>query len=199
MAGKSAKVDAYIEKSPAYAQPILKKVRALFHRGCPTVEESFKWGRPSFEYKGMLGGMAAFKEHVVWGFWKGSLLKDPTNAMQNRGAGMGGGCLSDVSQLPPDKIIIDLIKQAVELNEKGMKLPPRKVVKRPPLKTPPDLAAALKKNAKAAKTFEGFSPSHKREYIEWITEAKQEATRARRLAQAIEWVAAGKPRNWKYM
>jgi uncharacterized protein YdeI (YjbR/CyaY-like superfamily) len=198
MSNHNAQVDAYIAKSPPFAQPILTRLRELFHRACPQLEEKLKWGVPSFEYKGMLGGMAAFKKHATWGLWKSKLLNDPKKVIDHPGS-MGAGKPSNISELPPDRDILDLIKQAVALNEKGVKLERPKPAKRPPPKAPPDLAAALKKNAKARATFDAFSPSHKREYIEWITEARQEETRKRRLAQAIEWMAHGKPRNWKYM
>jgi uncharacterized protein YdeI (YjbR/CyaY-like superfamily) len=199
MANTSPQVDAYIAKSAAFAQPILIKLRALFHRACPGIEEKLKWGVPSFEYKGMVGGMAAFNKHLTWGLWKAKLLNDPRGILNDHAGSMGGGKITDVSQLPSDKLILDLIRQAVQLNEQGVKLPRPESKKRPPPKTPPDLAGALRKNAKASATFEAFSPSHKREYIEWITEAKQDETRQRRLKQAIDWLAQGKPRNWKYM
>jgi len=199
MPNTSLQVDAYIAKAPLFAQPILIKLRGLFHRACPDIEEKLKWGVPSFEYKGMVGGMAAFKKHMTWGFWKTKLLKDPKGILEGHAGSMGGGKLTDVSQLPADEDIIKLITQAVELNEKGVKLARPTAKKRPAPKTPPDLAAALKKSPRARASFDAFSPSHKRDYIEWITEAKQEETRKRRLAQAIEWMAQGKPRNWKYM
>jgi uncharacterized protein YdeI (YjbR/CyaY-like superfamily) len=201
MGKKSPEFDAYISDAPPFARPILTRLRALFHRACPQIEEKLKWGHPSFEYKGIVGGVAAFKEHAVWGLWKSALLKDPHGAMTAAGdSAMSRDRLTDVSQLPPDHVILNLIEQAVDLNERGVKLPKAKPTKkRPPPKVPPDFAAALKKNSKAAVAFKEFSPSHQREYIEWITEAKQDATRQKRLAQAIEWIAQGKPRNWKYM
>jgi uncharacterized protein YdeI (YjbR/CyaY-like superfamily) len=191
-------VDAYIAKAAPFAQPILIKLRALFHRACPDIEEKLKWGMPSFEYKGLVGGMAAFKKHATWGFWKSRLLKDPRGVLADDGS-MGAGKPTDVSQLPPDRYILDLIRQAVALNEQGIKLQRPKSTKRPPPRTPAYLAAELKKNPKARAVYDAFSPSHKREYIEWITQAKQDTTRKRRLAQAIEWIAQGKSRNWKYV
>jgi len=200
MGKRAPQIDAYIEKAQPFARPILKKVRTLFHKACPNVEETLKWSHPSFQYKGMLGGMAAFKKHAVWGLWKASLINDPHKAMEtDPNSPMGGRNITSVGDLPSDNILLDLISQAVELNEKGVKVAKPRAKPKPPAKVPSDLAAALKKSAKAAATFEEFSPSHKREYIEWITEAKQEETRQRRLAQAIEWMAQGKPRNWKYM
>jgi uncharacterized protein YdeI (YjbR/CyaY-like superfamily) len=198
MPNRSPEVDAFIAQAAPFAQPILIKLRDLFHRASPKIEERLKWGMPSFEYKGIVGGMAAFKKHATWGLWKTSLVKDPKGILKGPESSMGGGRYTDLSQLPADKDIIHLIKQVVALNEQGVKVEKPKGNKRPPPKTPPDLAAALKKNARACATFEAFSPSHKREYIEWIADAKQEETRKRRLAQAIEWMAQGKARNWKY-
>jgi len=197
---KTSEVDAYIERAQPFARPILKKLRALFHKGCPKLEEKIKWGMPSFEYKGMLGGIAGFKHHASWGFWKASLIKDPNGVMKSdTNSPMAGGSPKALSDLPKDKYILDLIRQAVELNDRGVKIPKRIGKPKPPPKVPAALSAALKKSAKARATFEAFSPSHKREYIEWIIEAKQDATRQRRIAQAIEWMSEGKPRNWKYM
>src|SRR5262245_51347510 len=178
MANTNPQVDAYIAKAQPFAQPILIKLRTLFHQACPDIEEKLKWGMPSFEYKGLVGGMAAFKKHTTWGFWKAKLLNDPKGVLKGDArTPMDAGKPTEVSQLPGDRDIIDLIKQAVALNEQGVKLERPKTKKKPPPKTPSDLAAALKKNAKARAAFEAFSPSHKREYIEWITEAKQEVTR----------------------
>ena len=192
-------VDAYIARAQPFARPILQKLRRLFHKACPQIEEKLKWGVPSFEYKGMIGGFAAFKQHVSWGMWKSALLNDPTGALNGKTATMGMGKMTSVADLPPDQVVLDLIRQAVALNEQGVKTPRKPAEKRPALRTPADLAAALKASGRAATNFKAFSPSHKREYVEWITEAKQPATRQRRLEQAVAWIAEGKPRNWKYM
>jgi uncharacterized protein YdeI (YjbR/CyaY-like superfamily) len=196
MGKTSPEVDAYIAKAAAFAQPILRKVRAAFHKGCPDLEERIKWGAPSFEYKGLMGGMAAFKKHVAWGFWRQSEMADPHHIFQDEGM-MGGGKITDVAQLPAEKVIVEYVKAAARLNDAG----PRKraaATLKPPVKVPPDFKEALRSSPKALATFEGFPPSHRREYVEWITEAKQEATRERRIATAIEWLAQGKSRNWKY-
>ena len=198
MSKRSPEVDAYIAKAAPFARPILERIREAFHAASPKIEETIKWGVPHFDYKGIVGSMAAFKQHVGWGFWKAKLMKDPAGIL--KGTGMGGARTENVSQLPSKKVLIEYVREAVQLNEEGTKLdrtPSTRSAK--PIEVPDDLAAALKKNKKAKTTFDGFPPSHRREYIEWITEAKQEATRAKRLAQAIEWMAEGKPRNWKYM
>jgi uncharacterized protein YdeI (YjbR/CyaY-like superfamily) len=197
---KNPKVDAYIAKSAPFARPILEKLRELFHQACPSIEETMKWGFPHFDYKGIVGNMAAFKQHAAFGFWKSKLLEDPHGILADgRDSPMIAAKLTDVSQLPSDKILLDYVRRAVALNERGVKLPARKKKPQAELKVPDFFLTAIKKHKKAWAAFESFSPSHKREYVEWITEAKQPATRNRRVATAIEWIAEGKPRNWKYM
>lgn len=199
MATRDPRIDAYIAKSADFAKPILVQIREVVHAACPDVEETMKWSFPHFMYKGMLCSMAAFKEHCALGFWKGSLIlgKEPGGSEQ----GMGHfGRITKVDELPSRKVLSGYIKQAMKLNDDGVKNPARAKPKKPrELVVPDDLTKALQKNKAARATFEKFSPSHKREYVEWITEAKTEATRLRRLETAIEWMAEGKPRNWKYM
>lgn len=199
MARKDPRVDAYIAKAQPFARPILEHLRALVHEACPQVEETLKWGMPAFVYEGeMVCSFAAFKAHATFGFWKGALLVDAKGRKAD--AAMGDfGRLTGIRDLPPKRVLVGYVKQAMKLNEQKVKVPRTKSgTARPPAPVPPDLAAALARNRKAAATFEGFPPSCRREYVEWITGAKQEATRARRLAQAIEWMAEGKRRNWKY-
>jgi uncharacterized protein YdeI (YjbR/CyaY-like superfamily) len=196
MGTRDPRIDAYIAKSADFAKPILTHLREIVHSACPDVEETMKWSNPHFTYKGMLGGMAAFKEHCAFGFWKGSLILP--KAGTEKAAGHFGR-ITKVSDLPPKKVIVGYVKEAMRLNEEGVKSPARakpKVAK--PIVVPEALAAALKKNPKARATFEAFSPSHKREYTEWIADAKGDDTRQRRVASAIEWMAEGKSRNWKY-
>jgi uncharacterized protein YdeI (YjbR/CyaY-like superfamily) len=196
----SSAFDAYIAKAPDFARPILEKVRRLMHQACRDIEEVMKWGHPHFDYRGPVAGMAAFKEHASFGFWKAQLLKDTEGHLSKAGSmSMSRDKLTNVSQLPPDKVLLRLIREAVDLNEQGVKTPKSKKPPKKPL-TPPDyFVAALRKSKKAQAAFESMSPSHQREYIEWLIDAKQEATRQNRLATAIEWIAEGKPRNWKYM
>lgn len=203
MTKKDKRIDAYITKAQPFAQPILKHVRALVHKACPEVTETIKWGMPSFEYKGLYFGFAAFKQHCTFAFWKARLIKDPKNYLgQNKAAGgeaMGNfGRVTSLKDLPPDKLIIDFLKQAKKLNDDGVKAAPKKTVSKA-IRTPAWFMDALKKNKMALITFQNFSPSHKREYLEWITEAKTEATREKRLATTLEWLAEGKSRNWKYV
>jgi uncharacterized protein YdeI (YjbR/CyaY-like superfamily) len=201
MKNASPEVDAYIARSAPFARPILKKVRALFHKACPQIVETMKWGFPHFEYKGIVGSMAAFKQHATFGFWKGKLLTDPHKLFRGmKSHSMSLRKITDARHLPADRILLEHIREAVALNETGVKAPPRKKpVRKPPLVVPDDLMRALKSNKKARAAFEGFPPSHQREYVEWISEAKQAETRARRLATTLEWLTEGKPRNWKYM
>jgi hypothetical protein len=194
---KNPAVDVYIAKSADFARPILMRLRALMHKACPTVEETIKWGMPHFEYKGVFAGMAAFKQHAAFGFWKRRLMKDPAGFFSKGESGMGGRKIRSLDELPSDTVLLGYIREAVALNEQGAKVP-RSTRKKPPVRVPAYLAAALKRNAKARRTFGNFSASQRREYVEWLTDAKQEATRERRLASAIEWMAEGKARNWKY-
>jgi len=196
---KNPAVDAYIAKSAEFARPILARLRLLMHKACPQIEETMKWSVPHFEYQGVVANMAAFKQHASFGFWKQKLMKDPAGLFPQAGdSSMGGRKIRAMTDLPSDAVLIRYIKAAVALNEAGVKLPNAGRKKKPPPKLPVDLAAALKKNAKARATYEAFPPSKQREYVEWLTEAKQEATRQKRLATAIEWMAAGKSRHWKY-
>lgn len=195
------RIDTYIEKKADFAKPILKHLRELVHKACPDAEETIKWGMPFFDYKGsVLCAMAAFKEHCSFTFWKAKLMKDPEGILQVAERHAMGNfdritCLKD---LPSDKILIAYIKEAAKLNEDDVKLPPRKKAVPTELKMPADFAAALKKNKKANTVFENFTPGKKKEYIEWITEAKTEPTKMKRIETAVEWIAEGKSRNWKY-
>lgn len=200
MTQRNPAVDAFIAGAPAYARPIFTRVRAAFHAGCPQLEERIKWGVPSFEYKGMLGGMAVFKRHVSFGFWKSRLMADfeKTFGRPGRASAMGAR-VESVRDLPAKGVLVAFVKEARRLNDEGIKEPKRARPQRSPrVAVPADLKAALARNARAGAAFAAFSPSHKREYVEWITEAKRPATRAKRLATTLSWLAAGKHRNWRY-
>jgi len=196
-----ARIDAYIEKKADFARPVLKHLRQLVHKACPDVEETIKWGMPYFDYKGAaLCGMAAFKEHCTLLFWKSKLLKDPEKILQveERGAMGNFDRITSLKDLPSDRVLIAYIKEAATLNEDNIKLPARKKAPAAELKMPVDFASALKKNKKAQTVFEKFPPGKRKDYIEWITEAKTEATKSKRIETAVEWIAEGKGRNWKY-
>jgi uncharacterized protein YdeI (YjbR/CyaY-like superfamily) len=196
MGTRDERVDAYIEKSADFAMPILTYLRETAHAACPECEETLKWSSPTFMYRGMLCGFAAFKEHAVFGFWKHELLFG-----ERTGEAMGSfGRITSVKDLPSKKELTALIKRAMKLNEDGVKVARMQAATpKRAIAVPADLKAALARNKKARATFDNFSPSHRREYLEWITEAKSPDTRSRRLDTAVEWMSEGKPRNWKYM
>lgn len=201
----SPKVDAYCAKVQPFAQPILEHLRELVHKACPEVEETIKWSRPFFEYRGaILCNMSAFKEHCSFGFWGeeiGAVLREAAVLKED---GMGSlGRITSVADLPSDKQMLGWIRQAAAFVDSGQYTSPiaarHKVVKaKPSLHTPVEFKTALQRNKKAAGVFAAFSPSSKREYVEWIAEAKRQETRDKRIATAVEWIAEGKQRNWKY-
>ena len=192
-------VDLYIIKSADFAKPILEHFRYLVHKACPQVEEKIKWSFPHFDYNGnMMCSMAAFKQHCAIGFWKASLMNDKHKLFNTEDAMGHLGKITSLKDLPADKLLLQYIKEAMKLNDDDVKLPARKKTTSDQVETPDYFLAALKKNKTAFKNFETFSPSHKKEYNEWITEAKTEATRNKRIQQATEWIAERKSRNWKY-
>lgn len=198
MGTRSPLVDAYIAKSQPFARPILEYLRDVVHSACPDVVEEMKWSMPHFTHHGMMAGMAAFTEHCTFGFWKAKLIMEQDE--MSREAMGHFGCIRSLDDLPPRRSLAGYVKKAAKLNETGVKVPrkPRAKVARP-VTVPSDLAAALGRSRKARVAFESFSPSHQREYVEWITEAKRPETRERRLATTIEWLEEGKPRHWKYV
>lgn len=197
MPKRDPRVDAYIKKQKPFAQPILTHLRKVVHDACPDIVETIKWGVPSFEYKGPMCGIAAFKEHIRFGFWKGALLKDklPDHAGKMAGA---FAHVTSIEDLPSTATLKRMCVEAAKLNDEGIKTT-RKSVPKAPLPTPPDLMAALKKSKKALTTFTNFAPGQRRDYVEWVITAKQEETRTKRIKTAVEWMAEGKIRNWKYV
>lgn len=198
MGKKDPRVDAYINKAAPFAKPILKYLRKIVHAGCPKVEETIKWSFPHFDYKGIMCGMASFKGHCTFGFWKGQIIFGRSQKGEDA---MGHfGRITSLKDLPSEKTLLGYVRQAAALNDAGVKSPARS---KPKVKkeavVPDDLQLALQGNARARKTFEAFSPSNKRDYIEWITEAKREETRNRRLETAITWMSQGKAHNWRYL
>jgi uncharacterized protein YdeI (YjbR/CyaY-like superfamily) len=197
MPTKDKRIDAYIAKSADFAKPILIRLREIVHESCPDCEETLKWGHPTFMYGGaILCGMVAFKQRCGLHFWKGALI-NPNRAQDAQWAKLEQ--LVRISDIPPKKTLAGYIKAGMALNDAGINVPKAPVKAKKDLIVPDAFMAAMKKSKKALATFDAFSPSHKREYVEWITDAKGEDTRARRIAQAVEWMAEGKPRNWKYM
>lgn len=195
MGTRDPRVDAYIANSAEFAQPILKRLRATVHGACPDVKEDIKWGMPHFVYKGVLCHMAAFKAHCAFGIWhSGEVL----GAARADGAMGSFGRITRLADLPPKPTLVRYLKKAKALKDTTVVARrPARPHKRPP-RTPADLAAALARNAGARTAFDAMSPSHKREYIEWITGAKREDTRKRRVAMAASSIAEGKSHNWRY-
>ena len=194
-------VDAYIAKAAPFAQPVLEHLRELVHTACPDVEEAIKWSMPFFVYKGqILGNMAAFKAHCSFGLWGGDVKATMRKDGVLSDEGMGRlGKITSVKELPKKKDLVGYVHEVVAFIEDGGKTMQRKPREaKPEAEVPAELAAALKKNKGAAKVFAEFSPGCRREYVDWIVEAKRAETKEKRVAQAVEWIAEGKQRNWKY-
>jgi len=192
MATRDPRVDVYIAKSSDFAKPILKHLRRVVHKGCPGVGETLKWGVPAYEFKGEILCMtAAFKTHCRFIFWKSGLIKKTIGENAHFR-------FTALEELPPQRTLLAIVKEAARLNAEGVKRPARPRTAPKPVKVPADFLAALKAHAKARAAFLAFPPSHKREYVEWIESAKTDETRQRRMATALGWIASGKSRNWKY-
>jgi uncharacterized protein YdeI (YjbR/CyaY-like superfamily) len=191
------RIDAYIARQADFARPILEHLRAAVHAACPEAEETLKWSMPHFLYKGrMLAGMAAFKAHATFGFWRAKDVLGETGAERDA---MGQfGRLTSVADLPPEDVLAALIRKAMALTDAGPRPARPKAAPKPALETPRELESALDSNAAARATFDGFPAGSRREYVEWVAEAKRPETRDKRIAQAVEWMAEGKRRNWKY-
>jgi uncharacterized protein YdeI (YjbR/CyaY-like superfamily) len=192
------RVDAYIERSAPFAKPILQQIRQAVHTGCPDVEETMKWSFPHFVYKGLLCSMASFKAHCAFGFWKGSLLGDGIMAAKSNDAMGQFGRITSLEDLPAPKHLVALVRKAAALNDQGVKVVRRKAPPKGRPVVPEDFKRLLRGSTKAREAFAALSPSHQREYLEWFSEARTDATRERRMATAIEWISQGKGRNWKY-
>lgn len=195
------RIDAYIAKSADFAKPVLIHIRDVVHRASPLINETVKWGMPFFDYKGPICMMAAFKQHLGFGFWKASRLNDPKGLLQGsdeEAAAGSFGRIVTLDDLPPEEALIDFIHQMIKINESGVKEPKKPSARKAELPMPADFDKLLRANLAAMNNFEKFSPSKKREYLEWFAEAKSEATREKRMEQALEWIAEGKSRHWKY-
>ncbi|MEO7411727.1 MAG: YdeI/OmpD-associated family protein [Opitutaceae bacterium] len=200
MATKDPRVDSYIAESAEFAQPILRHLRKLIHQGCPAAVETIKWGCPFFDYHGLLCGFASFKAHCSLFFWRDIDVSQWLDKTNTAGAGMGQfGKITSFADLPKASVLLACVRTAVEQRDA-----PSSKTKRAPkpgkeLPVPADLKKALAGNAKAAATFKAFAPSHRRAYLDWISDAKQAATREKRLNTTIAWLTEGKPQNWKYL
>ena len=202
MSTTDPRIDAYIEKAADFAKPILQHLRALVHKVCPEAEETMKWSFPHFDYKGeMMCSMASFKQHCVFGFWKAALMKDPALLETAKSeVAMGHlGRITSLKDLPSDKKLTAWIYEAMDLNDRGIKATKAPAQPLKEIEVPDYFLKAIKKNTAAKIVFEAFSPSAKKEYVLWLEDAKTEATREKRMEQAVEWIAEGKQRHWKYM
>jgi uncharacterized protein YdeI (YjbR/CyaY-like superfamily) len=193
-------IDQYIANSAEFAIPILEHLRKLVHQADARIEEKIKWSMPFFDYKGTVCNMAAFKNHCSFGFWKGSLLKDDLNIFTEKTEAMGSlGKIKTFNDLPEDEVLIMYIREAIRLNEEGIKLPTKpKSIEKTNLIVPKEFLDALQQDPSALSTFQNFSASNKKDYVLWIEEAKTETTRQKRLDTAVEWISEGKTRMWKY-
>ena len=190
------RIDSYIAAQAAFAKPILTHLRAAVHRACPAAEETLKWSMPTFTYKGkILCGMAAFKAHATFGFWGNAEVVEGKAVDTAMGQ---FGRLTSVANLPPEAELAVMIEKAAALIDSGAKAPRPVKPPKPELAMPADFAAALAASPAAQATYDGFAPSARRDYLEWVIDAKRDDTRAKRIAQAVEWLAEGKKRHWKY-
>lgn len=198
MATRDPRVDRYIDQAEEFARPILRHLRDVVHAASPDIEEDIKWGTPYFMYHGMLCGMAAFTKHCAFDFWKDTLIL-PDDDRRDEAMGQFGR-ITSVADLPDREVIVGYVREAMRLNEDGIKVPRAKRSGSGDDPAMPDaFRVALEQSPEAGVAFARFSPGYRREYVEWIAEAKRETTRARRIATAVKWIAEGKPRNWKYM
>lgn len=196
------RIDSYIDAAAPFARPILREFRRIVHEACPQVEETMKWSMPHFTCGGeLLCGMAAFKAHCAISFWKAQHIADPHGVLTPVGKSSMGqlGRIAAVADLPSEDVLKDLLRAGAALNAGGAK-PRKKVAPKPkPAATVPEaLQAALDRNPAARTTFDSLAPGYRREFTEWIAEAKREETRARRVDQAIALLADGKTRYDKY-
>jgi uncharacterized protein YdeI (YjbR/CyaY-like superfamily) len=192
---RDPRIDDYIARQADFARPILEHIRAVMHAACLDTEEAIKWSMPAFMYRGkQLAGMAAFKAHATFGFWQ----RSGEQVAESKPGAMGDfGRLTSIADLPDEAALTALIHQNMKLIEAGAKTVRNKTPK-PELEMPQDLADALAATPSAQAVYERFPPGCRREYLEWVVEAKRPETRAKRIAQAVEWMAEGKKRNWKY-
>lgn len=198
MGTRDKRIDDYISKSGDFAQPILRELREIVHEACPAIEETMKWSFPHFMYKGILCSMASFKQHCAFNFWKGDLILGDE---QKSADAMGQfGRITSLKDLPSRRTLLKYVAAARRLNDEGVQRPasPKPRTEKKQLEVPSDFEAALKKNKRALATFEEFPYSKKKDYLEWVAEAKTDVTRGRRLQTSIDWLAEGKSRNWKY-
>lgn len=200
MGKKDPRITDYIKNAKAFAQPVLTHLRNLVHEVVPEIEEKVKWGMPAFDYKGTMCSMASFKEHCSFSFWKGSLMKDAELFKSNhREGGMGDlGKIKSMADLPNDKLMKKYLLEARKLNDMNLKVSRKQQSATEEPAMHPEFEKQLKKNKAAFEFFKSAAPSCRKEYNNWINEAKRDNTRDTRIATAINWLEEGKGRNWKY-
>ena len=187
------KVDAYIAKAAPFAQPIMIHLRAAIHDAVPGLDEAIKWGMPHFLYKGKnLAGISAFKAHCAFVIHGDGRQSDAMGQY---------GKIASLADVPGVNVIKSKLADAaarIDAAGTALKKPAVPRAPKPELSIPPEFAAALAAAPVAKAALEASAPSHRREYLEWISEAKRPETRDKRIAQAIEMLSEGKKRNWKY-
>jgi uncharacterized protein YdeI (YjbR/CyaY-like superfamily) len=201
---RDRRIDDLIDQAAEFARPVMIHLRELVHQACPEVTETIKWGMPCFDYKGPYCNMAAFKKHCAFVFWKAKLMNDPKNYLGERavdgGASMGQlGRITSLDDLPPDVVMLEFLTQGKLLNESGIKLPSSAKKKNEISVMPEEFEKGLNAHPAALAYFQDFSPSQKKEYIDWLQDAKTDSTRKKRIDTALEWISEGKIRNWKYL
>jgi len=193
---RDPRIDSYIAKAQPFARPILDHVRTRVHTVLPEVEEAIKWSMPAYTVGGKIVLItAAFKAHLALNFWRGQELETSHSSV---GAMGQFGKIKSMAELPADAELDRLIREAADLATSAPAPRKAKHAPKPAPELHPDFAAALAKAPAAKATLDGFPPSAQRDYFEWIAEAKQDATRQKRIATAIEWLGEGKRRHWKY-
>ncbi len=200
MSTTDSRIDAYIENAQPFAKTILTYLRKIIHETCPDVEEGWKWSFPHFMYKGkILCAFTAFKQHCGFGFWLEKEMKTITELTKDaeRTGMFTLGKIRSIDDLPSKVLLKTAIQEAMELTDMGVTLK-KAAAEKKETEIPAYFSEALNENVEAKKVFENASPSFRKEYIMWITDAKTEATRNKRIAEALEWLSEGKGRNWKY-
>lgn len=194
---RDPRIDAYIARQADFARPILTRLREAVNAACPECEEGLKWSMPAFLYKGqILCQMAAFKAHATFGFWRG---KEVTGGTGKEREAMGSfGRIESVDDLPDEETLASLVRRAVAVADSGARAPAPPKHPKAEIEMPDDFRTALEANPKAAATLQGFPPSARRDYLQWVVESKRAETRAKRIAQSVAWLADGKRRHWKY-
>jgi hypothetical protein len=193
-------INQYMAELPEWQRRMLVRLRQLIHEAAPEVEEAWRWDKPHFDNAGIMVGLCAFKEHVAVWFHKGALLKDTKKLFEatarTEEKGMRAYKLHEGDKIN-EAAFLDLVKQAVAVNDKGTKLREAKPTKKA-LVVPEDLEQVLRKDPTAWANWEAFPVGHRRAYVEWVTDARQEETRKRRIAQSLEKIREGEQQEERH-